>query len=128
MRREILMFLLVGATATLTHIAVAIPLEGWFGLQPHLANLGGYFSAVGVSYFGHGRLTFRAANNHATRVPKFVIVSLIGLAVGSGLVELLAVRNQMPFPYVMVIAGGAAAATTFLLSKFWAFAQGQMNQ
>lgn len=128
MRRELLTFLIVGAAATLTHITVAISLESFFAFQPQLANLCGYLSAVGVSYLGHGRLTFRAANNHAARAPRFVVVSLIGLAVGSGLVEILAVRNQVPFAYVMIIAGAAVASTTFVLSKFWAFAHGQLKQ
>ena len=128
MRRELLTFVLVGVAATLTHIGVAISLEYVFGCQPQLANLGGYLSAVGVSYFGHGRLTFRSADRHAVRFPRFIVVSLVGLALGSALVEVLAVRNEVPFAYVMIIAGVVVASTTFLLSKFWAFAQAQFHQ
>ncbi|MEH6476290.1 MAG: GtrA family protein [Sneathiella sp.] len=128
MRHELITFFIVGAAATLTHIGVAIFIESLLGFQPQLANLGGYVSAVGLSYFGHVRLTFRAAENHALHMPRFVVVSLAGLAIGSGGVDILIVRNDVPFVYAMFFIGIAVASTTFLLSKFWVFTNAQLSQ
>lgn len=128
MRRELLTFFIVGAAATLTHIGVAIFIESLLGFQPQLANLGGYVSAVGLSYIGHVRLTFRVSKNHALHMPRFVVVSLVGLAIGSGCVDILIVRNDVPFVYAMVIVGLAVSSTTFLLSKSWVFAEDQLIQ
>lgn len=127
MRRELVMFLAVGAATTSTHIAVAIILETLLNLSAQRANFGGYVSAVVLSYFGHGKLTFRGIENHAIHIPRFIVVSLFGLTIGAGLIEILAGRNEMPFVYAMVIAGVAVASTTFLLSKFWAFAHSQLS-
>lgn len=127
MQREVLTFVLVGAGATVTHVLVAIILEGAFGFAPQLANIGGYLSAVGWSYVGHGRFTFRVDENHAVHLPRFVVVSLVGLALGAGLVEGLNERLGIPFGYTMLFVGGAVASTTFVMSKLWAFARSQQG-
>ena len=123
MLRELLTFVCVGGAVTLAHIVVAIVIEGSLRTTPQIANLCGYVAAVGLSYFGHGLLTFRVTTNHRRHLPKFIGVSLFGLVVGSLMVDILAVRIGVAFPLTMLCVGGAVALSTFILSKFWAFAQ-----
>ncbi|NSX56908.1 GtrA family protein [Parasulfitobacter algicola] len=122
------MFLVIGFAATLTHVIIAISLEAWFDFLPQHANFGGYVSAIGLSYFGHGKITFRVVSKHTIHMPKFIFVSVVGLAIGSGLIKVLNEQNNVHFVYTMVIVGISVASTTFLLSKFWVFAQAQLTQ
>jgi putative flippase GtrA len=128
MRRELLTFLCIGAAATFAHIAIAIALEAWLDFSAQNANFGGYLSAVGLSYVGHATLTFRVHANHSRNLPKFVVVSLVGLSISTTLVAKLAVQYGLNFAYVMLIVGGVVASTTFLLSKFWAFTETELGQ
>ncbi len=128
MPRTLLTFICVGSAATMAHVIVAITLEALLGAAPQTANLGGYIAAVGLSYLGHGKLTFRVNANHAHHLPRFVTVSLIGLVIGSILVEVLSVRVGVPFWATMLCVAGPVAASTFTLSKFWAFKQVRLDQ
>ena len=124
MQRELLTFLLVGATATLAHIVTAILAEAALGLPPQGANLAGYLTAVGLSYAGHAHFTFRVRGNHTTHLPRFLTISLAGLFIGAAVVSYFETRQNVPFAAAMVVVGAVVATATFLLSKFWAFASG----
>lgn len=128
MRREVLTFLAVGGAATLTHIVVATVLQTQLSVHPQLANFGGYVSAVSLSYFGHGRLTFQAKQLHASQAPKFIVVSLAGLFIGSALVALLSTKSGVRFEHTMAAVGVTVAVTTFLLSKFWVFSSAKISK
>ncbi len=113
-------FLAVGATATLTHMAVFALLEG--RIWPEVANGGGFVAAFLVSFVGHRFLSF--ADTHTSMGTSFVrfgLTALLGFAANE-LVFVLLLRSANWPSWLALLAGlVVAAAQTFVLSRYWAF-------
>lgn len=119
--QQIPLFAIVGAFATLTHVAVALIVREIGGLSPMAANFAGYLMAVGVSYTGNARLTFRRRALHAPQIVRFAAVSLAGLALTQGLTWGLVEELGWPFWLALGVIAVAVPAMSFVLSRLWAF-------
>lgn len=113
-------FIGVGGLATLVHIAIALAAEAGFGMNELAANLAGWIAAVSVSYFGHLHVTFGAAWAPARQVPRFVIISLAGLAASSAIVALVTGLGGS-FAVAMVLVAVGVPVVTFFMLSFWVF-------
>lgn len=120
MSKSSLWFLVVGATAALTHLAV-------FALaQPHmwpeLANALGFGVAFFVSFAGHRLLSFKdASTSVGTSLRRFALTALAGFASNEAVFVLLLRALQWPSLLALLVALVFAAGQTFLLSRYWAF-------
>ena len=114
-------FLVVGLTATAAHVTAALAARELAHLAPLAANLCGYGCAVGVSYFGNARLTFRRRAADAAQFARFLATSLAVLAVNQGLVWLLVERAGWPFHWALGPVVVASPILSFAMSKLWAF-------
>jgi putative flippase GtrA len=121
---QVPLFAVVGACATLTHVAVALAAREMAGLGPMQANFAGYLLAVGVSYVGNARLTFRRRALHGPQFARFIAVSLLGLALTQGLTWLLVERLGWPFAGGLAVVAVAVPALSFVLARAWAFRAG----
>jgi putative flippase GtrA len=118
--REIVVFGAVGILATLTHYFSAIFAVEAFGWDVMLANVFAYCIAVGVSFFGHSVLTFRATINR-DRFVKFVTVSLSALAVSQGLLWLLTSIAIFGHRINMLAVVCVVPVYSYFLNKFWVY-------
>ncbi len=118
---QIARFAGVGALATLTHVAVAIVCEAMLGFAPQAANLAGFAAAVSLSYFGQGRFTFDTQLRHNWHAPRFLASALFGLAISSGLTQVIVVWLGAPFWAGMAVVAAAVPVATFVMCKFWVF-------
>jgi putative flippase GtrA len=119
--REINLFVVVGVTATAINYVGALSAQRLLGLGPLPAGVAGYLCSVGVSYFGNSLLTFRRPALHGPQFARFGAISLVGLAINLALVFVGAHVLGWPLwkaeiPVVLIVP-----ASTFLMSKFWAF-------
>lgn len=111
----------VGMLATTVHYGVAVIFL--LVASPYLANLAGYCTAVGVSYFGHHRFTFGIAAEsaaHGRRLPRFIVMSLSALVLSQ---LVLAAASAVGLTEVIGLAAAALSVPlyTFLLSRLWVF-------
>ena len=120
---QVPLFAVVGAAATLTHVAAATTAREFGHLPPLQATLVGYLTAVGVSYLGNARLTFRRRALHGPQFLRFVVVSLLGLGVSLSLTWLLVQRIGWAFVAAQCVVAVAVPALSFVLSRAWAFRQ-----
>jgi len=114
-------FVVIGLLATGVHVGSAL-LAKQAGLSALNANLVGYCVAVGVSYVGNARLTFRRPTRDLGQFIRFLTLSLTALGLNQALVYLLVERAHWPFwlalgPVVIMVP-----AISFVGSKLWAFA------
>lgn len=119
---QVATFGLVGVVATIVHYAVALSLTRVMPLA--FANPLGFAVAFCVSYFGHLRYTFRIAgeqSNHRSRLPRFLVVALLGFLVGQTIIVLP--FHSLPDWLSLLLAVTAAPVTTFIASKLWVFRQ-----
>ncbi|MEZ7848815.1 MAG: putative flippase GtrA [Litorivivens sp.] len=115
-------FLLVGASAALTHVLVFALTKDL--MLPELANALGFAVAFGVSFGGHRRLSFQDTKTSLLQsLRRFAVTAVAGF-VCNELVFMLMLRGfgwtEMP---ALLLALVLAAGQTFVLSRFWAFAR-----
>ncbi|KIT17042.1 GtrA family protein [Jannaschia aquimarina] len=115
----------IGLLATLTHVSVALLASSLIGFGPQAANFAGFLSAVALSYFGHGRITFRAEMVHEFHGPRFLVASMSALLLSTALTQILTVWLGAHLAVAMAAVGVVVPAASFLLYRFWVFPQDQ---
>lgn len=124
MLREVGRFATVGVGATLVHLGVAWAAAGLGGLDPFIANGCGFVTAFAVSYLGHFYWTFAGPTEHRRHLPRFVIVSGIGYLLSNVIVWLVTTHSGYPFEVALLSILAIVPATTWTLSRIWAFRAG----
>jgi putative flippase GtrA len=119
--RQAVSFGLIGVTATLVHVLVALAARHLAHLPPLTASFTGYLAAVSVSYFGNTFLTFGAAPWRRDQIVRFGIMSLAGLAVGQGIIWLLVTRLGLPFWVGLAGMVAVVPASSFAAARLWVF-------
>ena len=122
---QLVRYALTGGIASIVNIGVYWILAGPFGQDPNLSWLIGFAAAVAVGYVIHSNWSFRGhgRRDDITRTGgRFVLVSLIGLALNSFWVWLLVQRMALPLwaPYPLVL--GVTPLAVFALNRRWVFA------
>lgn len=120
MSKSAFWFVLVGASAALTHLAVFVLAQSH--MWPELANALGFAVAFGVSFAGHRWLSF--ADTSATMgqsLPRFALTALAGFASNEAVFVALWRGLALPSLLALIAAMLVAAGQTFVLSRFWAF-------
>jgi putative flippase GtrA len=119
-------FGIVGLTAAAVHYWVVIALVELMQIAPLQANVGGFFVAFWVSYFGHRHWTFSDAlathsdGEHSSFL-RFVLVALLGFCMNELLFYLLLRYAGWPYYLALAVVVFAVAAMTYVLSRLWAF-------
>lgn len=119
-------FGIVGLTAAAVHYWVVIALVELMQIAPLQANVGGFFVAFWVSYFGHRHWTFSDAlathseGEHSSFL-RFVLVALLGFCMNELLFYLLLRYAGWPYYLALAVVVLAVAAMTYVLSRLWAF-------
>jgi putative flippase GtrA len=122
--RQIAIFIAVGCAAALMHLAVVAVVVEVFGLAPLAANVIGFCVAFLVSFGGHARFTFPIApNRFAAARMRFLAVALTGFVINqAAYAEALHLFGERYYLPVLAAVLVGVAASTFVLSKLWAFA------
>lgn len=120
--KELVGFIVVGASAAATHLAVvagAVEMGHWTPLQ---ANVLGWAVAWCVSFTGHHRWTFatrRAPLRGAAW--RFALLSAAGFAINQGAYAFLLHRSGTHYVTLLGAVLVGVAVLTFVLSRLWAF-------
>ena len=125
-RREVVMqlfrFLISGALVTALGVGVYALVAVGLRWHPQLGNLLAYAAAMATGYFMHSRWSFKG---HGTRTPgtggKFVVVSLLSLALNSFWVWLITERMQLGPAWPILPMLFVTPAVTFTLNRQWVF-------
>ena len=113
-------FLVVGAAAAVTHLAVFALTQ--HRIWPELANATGFLVAFFVSFGGHRLLSFRDAGTTMNQsFQRFAVTALAGFGTNELMFVLLLRVAGWPSLLALLVALAVAAGQTFLLSRFWAF-------
>jgi putative flippase GtrA len=124
---QIAIFIAVGSAAAFTHLAVVAAAVEALALHPLSANVIGFCVAFLVSFGGHARWTFPIAQEQLAGARlRFFVVALTGFAINqtayAWALHIFGPDYYLPVLFAVLLG---VAASTFLLSKLWAFAQPQ---
>ena len=121
--RRLAWFVAVGCTAAAVHFGVVVGLVAQAGWPPLQANVFGWLAAVGVSYFGHHRLTFAQARAPAWRAARrFILLSAAGFAINEASYALLLHGTGIGYRMALALVLAGVALFTYWASRRWAFA------
>ena len=124
---QIAIFVVVGSAAAFTHLGIARAAVEMLALHPLAANLAGFCMGFLVSFAGHSRWTFPFSPEQMTTARmRFFAVAFTGFVINQ-FAYAWALRifgREYYFP-ILVAVILVVAASTFTLSKLWAFAQPQ---
>ncbi len=119
--RQIARFATVGVAATATHVSVGLALAEGLGVAPFWANLTAFATAVLVSYAGNLVWTFGMAAEGLGRLPRFVALSLGGLAANQAIVFVAVDAAGWSYRVALAIVVLVVPALTYLASCRWVF-------
>ncbi len=111
----------VGGAASVTHVTVALTLIEHAGLPILTANGLAFIVAVLVSYIGNHSWTFTRVGHHERHLPRFLAISLAGLALNQVIVFTTATVAGLPYLVGILIVIAVVPVLTFVLSRSWAF-------
>ena len=116
-------FVLVGASAALTHMAVfTLVLLLVPTLWPEIANVAGFLVAFLVSFVGHRRLSFQDAGTSVMQsFVRFGATAVAGFVTNEAVFIVLFRVLALPTWVALICAIVVSAVQTFVLSRFWAF-------
>jgi len=113
-------FVVVGASAALTHLLVFLLTEHW--VWPEVANAMGFCVAFFVSFFGHRLLSFADTDTGLWQsLRRFAVTALAGFVANELTFVVLLRALDWPSWLALVVALVLASVQTFVLSRFWAF-------
>jgi putative flippase GtrA len=115
-------FGLVGLTAAVVHTGVFAFLRE--SMWPELANALGFVVAFGVSFTGHRYLSFADTTTGVGQsLLRFCVTALLGFAANE--LSFVLMWRGLGWPALPSLWGAmvVAAAQTFLLGRWWAFAR-----
>ena len=118
--KQVIVFGIIGVIATLVHYSVALSATELGNIVVYIANLMGYLCAVGVSYFGHGLITFRNRLTHSN-FQKFAFVSVLAFLLSEVLLVILEESLQFSHRLSLGIIVVSIPILSFFANKFWVF-------
>lgn len=119
-----LQFIFVGVLAAVVHLMTLMVLVRMLSIAPLLANIPSFFLAFGVSYNGHARLTFEGQNTQGvTAAGRYFLVAILSFLLNEILYAWVLYFLGWSYVPALLLVLLLVAVITFMLSKYWAFAQ-----
>lgn len=107
--------------ATGLYAAVALCLS-FCGLRVTLASFAAYLTAALFSYAGHKYFTFVSEGAHLFEAPRFILLTLVGLAVSLLLPALLSGLLGLPAQVPIVATCILIPLVNYVVLRHWVFA------
>ena len=121
---QVIRFGLVGGFVTVIGMAVYYFPATYMGVAPLLANLLAYAVAMALGYVLHSSVSFKghgSRDNPAKRTGRFLVVSLVSLALNSFFVWILTGPLDGPTWWPLLPMLFVTPAATFALNRQWVF-------
>lgn len=116
-------FGLVGIAATALYAILVTVFMNLIGLSAVQASLAAYAAAALFSYLAHKSRTFMSRGRHRTEAPRFVLLTVVGLAVAYAAPALLTGVLGLPGVVPVLVICILIPALNLLILDRWVFAQ-----
>jgi len=118
--RELRGFVLVGSAAAVGYFLFAFVLER-IGYSAATASTLAFASMMPLSYLGHRKHTFQSSGRPKSEIPKFIVVSLAGLATGAFVPYLVCSVVGMPAWVAFLTVCLVAPLISYVAFRSWVF-------
>lgn len=114
-------FAFVGLLATALHYIVLVGLVDGLAVAAPAASAAGYALSTLFNYAMNRRFTFNSRRRHAQALPRFLVVSGIGLALNTAVVGLMTAVAHWHYLLSQVLATALVLVWNFQLNRRWTF-------
>ena len=118
---QLMRFGLVGVLATISHVGIAYGALQWGEFNPQLANIIGFFCAVGVSFFGHWRFTFQKNAMPWFYLRRFLVLAGLNWVISSLCVYIAPLSFGISDAQAILALTIVMPAFSFLVMRFFVF-------
>lgn len=118
---EMVRFGLMGATSAGIYFIFFIPLNLCLPGRLWLTSSTAYLLSMVANYVLQRNYTFRSKRPHQEAVARFLVVQLAGLALNSGVLELLHGREHWSLWPAQAVAIVGVALWSYVAQKIWVF-------
>ena len=114
-------FGIVGIASTFIHVAVLSTLVELFRVEPVVASVPAFLTAMLASYGVNHRWTFGAQGSHKVYLPKYAVVAVLGLCLNVLITYLVVDILGKWYGFALALVVTVVPPATFLLHRNWAF-------
>lgn len=121
-------FLVTGVGATLLYAFLAEVFSAALPMNPALGSVLAYALAAIFSYAGHKYFTFASGGAHRFEVPRFLILTLVGLAISFALPAVLSGWLGLPMRIPVGLTCILVPLVNYIVLRHWVFGQATLRQ
>lgn len=110
-----------GCGSALAHYSVLIALVQLLGVNPVLGSVSGALLGGLVNYVLNYRFTFYSTNPHASTVPRFVTVALIGMLLNALFMWICVQLLALHYLVAQVLTTGLVFLWSYNAARLWTF-------
>lgn len=122
LKKQLMRFGLIGLAALSVHLLTVMLLVRTWEIPPLGANVVGFLLAFQISYWGHYKWTFTAGQvSHKKASLRFFILAVSNFCLNEFMYASLLQATPLPYDVALFVVLIFISASTFILSKFWAF-------
>lgn len=121
--RRAIRFLVIGIGATLLYALLAAGFSATvaMSLKPALGSMLAYALAAVFSYAGHKYFTFVSSGAHRFEVPRFAVLTLVGLAMSFALPAVLSEGLSLPVQVPIALTCLLVPLVNYVVLRHWVF-------
>jgi putative flippase GtrA len=124
---EFLSFAAVGAIGTLVHFIVLVVLVQNANASPVIASTAGFVGGAATNYVCNYYWTFRSTDSHASTMPRFFVVSTIGMGLNAAIMAMLSIMLTQDYLLSQAIATAGVLIWNFSANRLWTFGNPSRN-
>ncbi|NUS22351.1 MAG: GtrA family protein [Mesorhizobium sp.] len=119
--RRPIRFLVTGIGATLLYALLGAAFSAGTPMSPALGSVLAYALAAIFSYAGHKYFTFASNGAHRFEVPRFAVLTLVGLATSFALPAVLSEWLGLPVRVPIVLTCLLVPLVNYVVLRHWVF-------
>lgn len=120
--KAFLKFALIGIVSTSVQYIILIIIVNFSDMTAFYASAVGYVSSSLLNYVMNRRITFDSQRSHAAALPRFLVVSVIGLALNTVVVWCMTVVANQHYLVAQLLATALVLLWNFQINRCWTFA------
>lgn len=119
--RQFTRYLAVGGLGTATHLAILAIAVELFKQSPIVGAIAGFIGALSISYILNHQWAFESQRAHTNSLWRYVVVSLGGLALNTGMMMTLVHYFHWWYFTAQLSVIMIVPISNFLLNRYWTF-------
>ena len=109
-----------GVTAVIYFGLIYLLVEPW-SMNPTVASVFSFAPAIVYNYLSHKYWSFESGDPHQTSLPRFAVVTTVGMCINSGIIYVGTETMNAPFPPAQAAALAALLVWNYVMFTRWVF-------